>query len=169
MLTPDDLEDYQLLKYSLRMKNKEKISKVYRVVPNSKRAAKSEESQELWLHGTKAKNVMGILNVGFKPSEIAGAHGHGVYLTDDCRMALEYGESMGRDGETPKMLKHLFVARVKRAGVRTSDLYRRITETFEEYMNAEPTLDEFGYSESLLDRNSMQQREKDFVQGKSDS
>ena len=170
MLTPDDLEDYQLLKYSLSLTSKERISKVYRVVPTSKRAA--EDSQELFLHGTKAKNVMGILNVGFKPSENKGSYGYGIYLTDDCRTALWYGESVGRDGETPKKLKHLFVARVNRAGARTSHWKeKKLGKTFEEYMRAEPTVHEYNLSKCFfskieLDPSSMQREEKGF---KSDS
>ena len=163
MLTPDDLEDYQLLKYSLSLKNKERIRKVYRVVPTSKRAAKSEEAQELLLHGTKAKNVMGILNIGFKPPEVKGKYGYGIYLTDDCRTALGYGKSVEKDGETHKMMKYLFVAKVK-AGDPTLNrrklervVMSRNPETFEEYMNAEPTVleikMEFGFDpDSLLQK-----------------
>ena len=104
-LTANDLKDYQLLKHSLSLTKEQKISRVYRVVPTSAAATNSEEAQELLLHGTKAKNVMGILKVGFKPSEARGLNGHGIYLTDDCRKAMGYGRCLAKERETPKKLK----------------------------------------------------------------
>jgi hypothetical protein len=62
------------------------------------------------------------------------------------------------------------VSKVKRAGVRTSKLSRRISETFEEYMSAEHTVHEFFESEMFHSPNSVQRitsnTEKGFHQSK---
>ena len=52
--------------------NNERVSKIFRVVPNEKTLREpksSSRSNILLLHGTKAPNVKGILRSGFKPSE----------------------------------------------------------------------------------------------------
>ena len=110
---------------------------IYKVVPTVP-AATETTSQQFLLHGTKAQNVMGILEHGFKPS-ISGRHGPGLYLTDNYRKALEYAGCCEREGDLVKKLKYLFVNRVKR--IEPSNLEKVMK--FEEYTKAEPTLQEF--------------------------
>ena len=121
-----DHSDYKLLENSVKRisayssyysadLNSDNISmKIYRVVPTEKATNEcktSTDSEILLLHGTKGKNVDGILKKGFLPQK-KGNHEPCVFLTNDIFRAACKGNSYVIDQGVVKENFHLFVTKL---------------------------------------------------------
>ena len=137
-----DNSDYKLLKGSLGTHIPERKLKIYRVLSNEniiKECSISAPSKLLLLHGTKGKNIEGILKYGFKPSTgDAEDHGPGVYMTNSVNKACVYGEYYGGevvDDETiAKTVKYLFVNKVLPTIETDSDKSSKSKPSYNEYI-----------------------------------
>ena len=153
-LLEDDNPDYELLEKSLNIqinswmfevnKHYERAVKMYRVIPNNETesAASDCKTNILLLHGTEGRDIEGILKEGFKPCQ-SGEYGPGVYLTDDVSLASVDGECYGHHDNMVKVMKYLFVNKVKLPGYKlhTYESSQSVRETtFEEYLNSKPGL-----------------------------
>ena len=163
-LLEKDESDHKILKNALIMKDKEENScltcnekhvinlnkkgntvRVYRVITTdstSHQHDNSTGSQVLLLHGTKASNVEGILEVGFKPSK-CGIFGPGVYLTDSFKYATSYGKCFVEEQGVIKCLSYFFVNKINQNDVEV--LPSRINEinTFQDYLSKTPVVQVF--------------------------
>ena len=102
------------LTYEQTVKNVQEFI-IYKVKPadySVKKSGNTHGSNLLLLHGTKGKNVEGILKEGFKPS-IKGSLGLGVYLTNHLSLARDYGNCLVIDKEFVKGMSYVFVVKVK--------------------------------------------------------
>ena len=115
--------------------------KIYRVVSNDN-TQPSDSSKVLWLHGTEAPNVEGILKTGFKPSK-KGSYGAGVYMTDSFSYASNYGKfSFVQDSEVVKKVRYIFVNEVEELeGNMTPGHLKNLT--YEEYLKKSPFVKTF--------------------------
>ena len=124
---------------SLHSKVETKKLNVYRVIPTELKAKESGSScfsKLLLLHGTKARNVEGILKTGFEPSQ-NGKYGPGVYLTDSIDCAYEYGKSIVRENGLVKMCRYIFVNQTRQA---YEEKCPKTQLTYEQYLCKEPCL-----------------------------
>ena len=127
-------------KFKIERNQVAKLFKMYKVIPNVEVENRADCEHLLLLHGTKAPNIKGILKEGFKDSA-SGSYGPGVYLTNSCNMACNYGRCYGQENDTIKKLTYLFVNRIKPADEPKSP--REFNESNEDYLNKEPTLRAF--------------------------
>ena len=106
------------------------------------------------MHGTKAENVMGILQEGFMPSR-SGRYGPGVYLTNDCLFAAAYSRTCADERRAARRRNYVIMSKVKVAEQpqeRPGESPREIT--FQDYLDRGPTL-RYKISDSQVDINEL--------------
>lgn len=154
--------DYKLLQVSLMYKLRgsevsesplsNQISHIYRVVPTDKKTRCTSFPSFrnlLLLHGTNGCNVRGILKDGLMPSH-RGLHGAGVYLTNSCSLASNYGRCYGeRDGKL-KQFTYFFVVEVQESEKMktipkdiSKNLFPPPKQDFQEYSKNPPKFEKF--------------------------
>ena len=148
----EDEKDYQLLNNALKNET-EKVKmlgtsdacqkKIARIVPIKKRKIEDgEASNLLLLHGTRAKNVMGILKEDFIPSK-KGKHGPGVYHTNNHKYASMYSENYIIENSTLKRVSYLFVNKVKETEALKTPRKFFGENVYDEYLKQKPVLQVF--------------------------
>ena len=89
-----------------------KVVELYRVIPRDDMCREnSTTSNLLVLHGTKARNVSGILRNGFLPSK-HGKYGPGVYCSNSLHLATDFGHCYRLEDNQVKTCYYVFVNKV---------------------------------------------------------